>query len=75
MKWLKNWLEKQNNKSQLKEANNKIETHNLISSIYYDTDWWQRAYAIEWWEKDGHFNDEQYRRVLWAKLERNQNQK
>ncbi len=66
MKWFTNLFEKQSN---IREVESRT---NLIGAIHYDTDWWQRKYAIEWWEKDGHFNDELYRKVLWAKLERNQ---
>lgn len=69
MKWFTNLFEKQSN---IREVESRT---NLIGAIHYDADWWQRKYAIEWWEKDGHFNDELYRRVLWAKLERNQSTK
>lgn len=42
---------------------------NLISNLYYDTDWWKKPIAIEWWQRDGHFNEELYRRTLSAKLD------
>lgn len=41
----------------------------LISNIYYDTDWWRKPFALEWWQKDGHFNEELYREILSAKLD------
>jgi len=42
---------------------------NLINAIYYDTDWWQRKIALEWWTRNGHFNEELYRNILLAKLD------
>jgi hypothetical protein len=42
---------------------------NLINSIYYDTDWWQKTWALEWWNNNGHFNEELYRKILLAKLD------
>jgi len=42
---------------------------NLINSLYYDTEWWEKKWALEWWSKNGHFNEELYRKVLVAKLD------
>jgi hypothetical protein len=42
---------------------------NLTTSIYYDTDWWQKTWALEWWNNNGHFNEELYRNILLAKLD------
>jgi len=41
---------------------------NLINEIYYDTEWWNRKFALEWWERNGHFNEELYSNILLAKL-------
>lgn len=41
---------------------------NLTNSIYYDTDWWEKKWALEWWNKNGHFNEELYRKILLEKL-------
>jgi hypothetical protein len=41
---------------------------NLISEMFYDLQWIHKKYAIEWWETDGHFNDELYIKVLEAKI-------
>jgi hypothetical protein len=45
------------------------EKNNLINSIYYDTEWWNKKFALEWWERNGHFNEELYRKTLLAKLD------
>jgi hypothetical protein len=42
---------------------------NLINSIYYDTEWWNKKFALEWWTRNGHFNEELYRNILLAKLD------
>jgi hypothetical protein len=42
---------------------------NLINSIYYDTEWWNKKFALEWWTTNGHFNEELYRKTLLAKLD------
>lgn len=42
---------------------------NLINSIYYDTEWWNKKFAMEWWTRNGHFNEELYRNILLAKLD------
>jgi hypothetical protein len=42
---------------------------NLINSIYYDTEWWNKKFALEWWSRNGHFNEELYRKTLLAKLD------
>jgi hypothetical protein len=42
---------------------------NLINSIYYDTEWWNKKFALEWWSRNGHFNEELYRNILLAKLD------
>jgi hypothetical protein len=47
----------------------KEEKKKLIGAIYYDTEWWRKKYAIEWWLNDGHFNEELYRETLSAKLD------
>ncbi len=54
-----------NKKSELPEIPSKI---NLINAIYYDTEWWQRKIALEWWGRNGHFNEDLYRSILLAKL-------
>lgn len=46
------------------------EKTNIIGSIYYDTDWWQKPFAVEWWSDNGHFNEMLYREILFAKLNR-----
>lgn len=40
----------------------------LIESIYYDSDWWQKNIATEWWQRDGHFNESLYGDVLRTRL-------
>ena len=42
---------------------------NLINSIYYDTEWWNKKFALEWWTRNGHFNEDLYRNILLAKLD------
>ena len=42
---------------------------NLINSIYYDTEWWNKKFALEWWTRNGHFNEELYRKTLLAKFD------
>jgi len=59
-----------NQKNNLSERDNKVTKQHLISAIYYDEDWWQKSIALEWWQKNGHFNDTLYREVLFAKLNR-----
>jgi len=54
-----------NKKSVLPEIPSKID---LINAIYYDTEWWQRKIALEWWSRNGHFNEELYTNCLLAKL-------
>jgi hypothetical protein len=41
---------------------------NILGSIYYDTDWWKKPFAVEWWSDNGHFNEVLYRDILFAKL-------
>jgi hypothetical protein len=53
-------------KSVLPEIPSKI---NLTNAIYYDTDWWEKKWALEWWTRNGHFNEELYRNILLAKLD------
>jgi hypothetical protein len=55
-----------NQKSVLPEIPSKID---LINAIYYDTEWWQRKIALEWWSRNGHFNEELYTNCLLAKLD------
>lgn len=43
---------------------------NLVCQIYYDLDWVNRKFAVEWWQNNGHFNDELYDKVLQEKLNR-----
>lgn len=42
---------------------------NLVNAIYYDTEWWNKKWALEWWSRNGHFNEELYRNILLAKLD------
>jgi hypothetical protein len=42
---------------------------NLINEIYYDFDWWNKKFALEWWKRNGQFNEELYRKILLAKLD------
>jgi hypothetical protein len=44
--------------------------NNLVCEIYYDLEWVNRKFAVEWWQRDGHFNDELYDKVLEARLKR-----
>lgn len=62
-----NFFKEMNN---LSKKDKKFKQQNLISAIYYDEDWWQKSIALEWWQKNGHFNDILYREVLFAKLNR-----
>ena len=55
-----------NKKSELPEIPSPI---NLISAINYDTDWWNKKWALEWWGRNGHFNEELYLKCLLAKLD------
>ena len=55
-----------NKKSELPEIPSKI---NLINAIYYDTEWWNKKWALEWWTRNGHFNEVLYRNCLLAKLD------
>ena len=41
----------------------------LINAIYYDLDWSNKAYALEWWSKSGHFNEDLYKSLLLKKLD------
>jgi hypothetical protein len=43
-------------------------TNNLMNEIYYDIDWWDKKFALEWWSNNGHFNEELYFNILLAKL-------
>lgn len=40
----------------------------LMTACYYDSDWWQKKLALEWWNRDGHFNEELYRDFLLEKI-------
>jgi len=40
----------------------------LVNAIYYDLDWSNKIYALEWWSKHGHFNEDLYKNLLIAKL-------
>jgi hypothetical protein len=54
---LPNWCFHEKNKSR------------LIEAIYYDSDWWQKNIATEWWRRNGHFNETIYQNYLLAKLD------
>jgi hypothetical protein len=41
----------------------------LIEAIYYDSDWWKKNIATEWWRRNGHFNETLYKNLLNAKLD------
>jgi hypothetical protein len=41
----------------------------LINAIYYDLDWSNKTYALEWWSKHGHFNEDLYKNLLLKKLD------
>ena len=55
-----------NKKSERPEIPSKI---NLVNAIHYDTDWWNKKWALEWWTRNGHFNEDLYRNILLAKLD------
>jgi len=55
-----------NCKSKLPEMPNKSK---LINAIYYDLDWPNKSYALEWWSKSGHFNEDLYKSLLLKKLD------
>ena len=55
-----------NYKSKLSEMPSKSK---LINAIYYDLDWSNKAYALEWWSKSGHFNEDLYKSLLLKKLD------
>jgi hypothetical protein len=55
-----------NRKSTLPEIPSKS---NLVNAIYYDTEWWNKKWALEWWTRNGHFDEELYRNILLAKLD------
>jgi len=42
--------------------------NNLVCELFYDLNWVNRNYAVEWWQNNGHFNDELYARVIQAKV-------
>lgn len=44
--------------------------NNLICEIYYDLEWVNKKFAVEWWRTNGHFDDELYDKVLEARLKR-----
>ena len=41
----------------------------LINAIYYDFDWSNKIYCLEWWSKQGHFNEDLYKSLLLKKLD------
>lgn len=53
-------------KIEIPEISNKM---NLVNEIYYDTEWWEKKWALEWWARNGQFNEELYRNILLAKLD------
>jgi len=49
---------------------NMVLKQNLVSELFYDLEWVNKKYAIEWWERNGNFNYELYVRVLQEKINR-----
>ena len=49
-------------------------TNNLMNEIYYDIEWWNKKFALEWWSRNGHFNEELYFNILLAKINHISNQ-
>ena len=41
----------------------------LINAIYYDLDWSNKIYCLEWWSSYGHFNEDLYKSLLLKKLD------
>jgi len=39
-----------------------------MNEIYYDIEWWNKKFALEWWSNNGHFNEELYFNILLAKI-------
>jgi hypothetical protein len=50
------------------ENNIDLSKNDLVNEIYYESDWWNRKFALEWWTNNGHFNEELYFNILLAKL-------
>ena len=53
-------------KCEIPKRNNSL---NLSNEYQHDICWWNKTFALEWWQKNGHFNDTLYRDYLLAKVD------
>jgi hypothetical protein len=44
---------------------------NQMKNFIEPKNWWNRDYAIEWWKRNGHFNEDLYLSILIAKENEN----
>jgi hypothetical protein len=44
-------------------------TRYSTNEFHQEIDWWQKKSAVEWWSRNGHFNDDLYNNILLDRID------